>query len=99
MTSDSTNDETWFSVYEEVVIKGFKRHYNYEITHVRKGENHNYAWIVATSPEQTINIQKNKITFGHECIDVSMGKALGNDLIKKNALILIAKNLNRLEQR
>lgn len=49
------------------------------------------------SPEQTLNIQKNKITFGHECIDVTIGKPTGDDLAKKNALILIAKNLNRLK--
>ena len=97
ITSDTIKDESWFSVYEEIIREGFKRGHNYEITHVRKIESHNYAWIVATSPEQATNIRKNKITFGHECIDVSMGKPTGDDLAKKNALILIAKNLNRLK--
>jgi len=45
-------------VYKEVMMEGFRREYNYEITHVRKIENNNYAWIVATSFEQVINIRK-----------------------------------------
>ena len=97
ITSDSIKDETWFNVYDEVVNEGFKRGFKYEITHVRKGESHNFAWIVATSPEQTLNIRNNKITFGHENIDVTIGKPTGDDLAKKNALILIAKNLNKLK--
>jgi len=52
---------------------------------------------MVTSPEQTLNIRKNKITLSQECIDVSVGKPSGNNLAKKNALILIAKNLNRLK--
>ena len=48
--------------------------------------------MLSTSPEQATNIRKNKITFGHECIDVSMGKSSGDDLSKNNVLILIAKN-------
>ena len=52
---------------------------------MRKGESHNFAWIVATSPEQTLNIRKNKITFGHESIDITIGKPSGDDLAKKNA--------------
>jgi hypothetical protein len=51
ITSDNIKDENWFLVYEEVIIEGFKRSHNYEITHVRKIESHNYASIVATSPE------------------------------------------------
>ena len=97
ITSDSIKDETWYNIYEEVVNEGFKRGHNFEITHVRKGESHNFAWLVATSPEQILNIRKNKITFGNECIDVTIGKPSGDDLAKKNALILIAKNLNRLK--
>ena len=97
VTSDTLKNESWFTVYEEVIMEGFKRKHNFEITHVRKIEDQNYAWIVATSPEQVTNIRRNKITFGHECINVSMGKPTGDDLAKKNALILIAKNLNRLK--
>ena len=97
ISSDSIKDETWFNVYDEIVREGFKRGHNFEITHVRKGENLNFAWIAATSPEQTMKIRKHKITFGHECIDVTIGKPTGDDLAKKNALILIAKNLNKLK--
>ena len=97
ITTDSIKDEPWYKVYDEVVNEGFHRGHNFEITHVRKGETHNFAWIVATSPEQVLNIRKNKITFGHESVDVTIGKPSGDDLAKKNALILIAKNLNRLK--
>ena len=97
ITSDTIKDETWFNVYEEIVKEGFKRGHNFKITHVRKGETLNFAWIVATSPEQMMKIRKHKITFGHECIDVTIGKPTGDDLAKKNALILIAKNLNKLK--
>ena len=97
ITSDNIKNEHWYTVYEEVVNEGITRSHNFEITHVRKEENYNYAWIVATSPDQTLNIRKNKITFGHECIDVTMGKPTGDDIAKKNALILIVKNLNMLK--
>ena len=97
ITSDTIKDESWFTVYEEIILKSFKRSHNFEITHVRKMESLNYAWIVGTSPEQVLNICKHKITFGHECIYVSMGKPTGDDLVKNNVLILIAKNLNRLK--
>ena len=71
--------------------------HNFKITHVKKWESHNFAWLVATSPEQILNIQKNKITYRNECIDVTIGKPSGDDLAKKNVLILIPKNLNRLK--
>ena len=61
-TSDSIKDESWYAIYEEMIREGFKRGFNFEITHVRKNENHNYTWIVGTSPEQANNIRKNKIT-------------------------------------
>ena len=85
--SDTIKDESWYAVYEEIILEWFKRGFNYEITYVRKMEAHNYVWIVATSPEQATNVRKNKITFGHENIDVSMGKSTSDDLAKKNALI------------
>ena len=97
VTSETTKNVSWFAVYEELIIEGFKRGFKFEIIHVRKIESYNYAWIVATSPEQATNICKDKITFSHECIDVSMGRSSGDDLAKNNALILIKKNLNRLK--
>ena len=97
ITSETIKNVVWYEAYEEIILEGFKRGFDFEITHVRKIDNHNYAWIVATSVEQATNIRKNKITFGHECIDMSMGKSSGDDLAKKNALILIAKNLNKLK--
>ena len=44
----------------------------------------------------TISV-KIKLPYGHECLDVSMGKPTGDDLAKNNVLILIAKNLNKLK--
>ena len=96
ITCDTIKDETWYNVYDEIVKERFKRGHNFEITHVRKGESLNFAWIVATSPKQTKKIRKHKITFGHECIDVTIGKPTCDDLAKKNALILIAKSWRNL---
>ena len=62
--------------------------HNFEIIHVRKVENYNYAYIVATSLEQATNIRKNKISFVYEYKDVSMDKPTDDDL---------ANNLNRLK--
>ena len=97
--TDTIKDETWYKVFDEVVNEGFHRGHNFKITHVRKGESHNFAWIVATSLEQVVNIRKNKITFGHESIDITIRKPSEDDLAKNNALILIAKNLNRLKSK
>ena len=72
VTSDTLKNESWFTVYKEVIMEGFKRKHNFEITHVRKIEDQNYAWIVATSPEQVTNIRRNKITFGHEWDETCM---------------------------
>jgi hypothetical protein len=38
ITSDSIKNESWFAVSEEVIIKGFKRGLNFEITHVKNKE-------------------------------------------------------------
>ena len=70
-------------MYEEVVNEGFKRDHNFKITYVKNGESYNYAWIVVTSLGQTLNIKKKKITFGRECIDVTMEKLTGDDLARK----------------
>jgi hypothetical protein len=51
--------------------------------------------LLAQNKPQTFG--KNIITFGHESIDVTIGKPTGDDLAKKNVLILIAKNLNKLK--
>lgn len=80
-TSDCIKYKSRFLIYEEVVTKVFKREYNFKITHVETIENHNYAWIVATNPKQTINIKF--FIFGHECIDVLLGKPSSDDLAKK----------------
>ena len=36
ITSDSIEDEFWFSMYKKVVNKEFKRGHNFELTHVKK---------------------------------------------------------------
>ena len=41
ITSDSIKDENQYMVYEEMIMEGFKRGFNFKITHVKKIENHN----------------------------------------------------------
>ena len=84
ITSDHIKDESWYTVYEEIILERFKRGFNYEITHVGKIKIQNYVWIVATSPEQATNIHK-KFIFGHKNIYVSIGKSTGDDLAKNRS--------------
>ena len=43
ITSDTIKDKSWYAVYEEIILERFKNGFNYDITHVRKLETHNYA--------------------------------------------------------
>ena len=57
ITSDTLIGKEWYNILEEVVLEGFDRTYEYEITNVQKKKEMSFAWIVATSPEQA---KKNK---------------------------------------
>ena len=91
ITTHSIKDETWYNKFDEVVNEGFHRGHNLEITHIRKGESHNFAWIVGPSPEQIVNIRK-KIIFEHKSIDITIGKPSGYDLAKKMHSSSLQKN-------
>ena len=59
-----------------------------------------FAWIVATSPEQAKKINTYKISLDNEILDAkftSRDKLTEDDKARKNALILIVKNLNKIK--
>jgi hypothetical protein len=43
ITIDSIKNVNWYDMYDGVVNERFKRGHNFEITHVRKGENYNFV--------------------------------------------------------
>ena len=60
----------------------------------------NFAWVVATSPEQARNINTYKISIYNEIMEAkftSRDKLTEDDKAKKNALILIIRNLNKIK--
>ena len=59
-----------------------------------------FAWVVATSPEQAKKINIYKISLDNEIFEAkftSMDKLTEDDKARKNALILIVKNLNKVK--
>ena len=60
----------------------------------------NFAWVVATSSEQTKKINTYKISIYNEIMEAkftSRDKLTEDDKVKKNALILIIRNLNKVK--
>jgi hypothetical protein len=60
----------------------------------------NFAWVVASSPEQAKKINTYKISMYNEIMDAkftSRDKLTEDDKAKKNALILIIRNLNKVK--
>ena len=55
ITSDTLIGKEWFNIFEEVVNESFERKYDYEVPNIQKKKEMSFAWIVATSPEQTKN--------------------------------------------
>ena len=58
----------------------------------------NFAWVIATSPKQAKKINTYKISIYNEIMDAkftSRDKLTEDDKAKKNALILIIRNLNK----
>ena len=100
ITSDTLIGKEWYNILEEVVLEGFDRTYEYEITNVQKKKEMSFAWIVATSPEQAKKINTYKISFDNEIFEAkftSRDKLTEDDKARKNALILIVKNLNKVK--
>ena len=59
IVSEKLKDKKWYNVFEDIVIEGFKRSHEYEITNVQKKRDFDFAWVVAPSPEQ--ELQKKSI--------------------------------------
>ena len=100
ITSDTLVGKEWYNILEEIVHEGFDRTYDYEITNVQKKKEMSFAWVVATSPEQAKKINTYKISLDNEIFDakfISRDKLTEDDKARKNALILIVKNLNKVK--
>ena len=98
--SEKLKDKEWYYVFEDIVIKGFKRGHEYEVTNVQKKRDFDFAWVVAPSPEQTKKINTYKIALDNEILDAKFTmreKLTKDDKAKKNALIFIVKNLNKVK--
>ena len=98
--SENLKGREWYKMFEDVVTKGFKRGHEFEITNVQKKTKFDFAWVVAPSPEQTKKINTYKVALDNEVLDVKFTKRekLTEDhKARKNALILIVKNLNKIK--
>lgn len=98
ITSETLEFKEWYELFEKIVEESFHRGTEYEITNVQKKNENVFAWVVASSSEQAQKMKEHQITFNHEVLE---GKLAGHsyaskdDIARKNALILIAKNLNK----
>ena len=98
ITSPTLKGKKWFDLHEEIVRDGFKRGYEFEVTNVQKNDDAEFAWIKTPSPEQAKRIKTYKISFWNEISEVnfaSTDKLSEDDKARKNAVVLIAKNLNK----
>ena len=80
----------------EVLIDGFKRKHDYEITNVQKNSTDTWAWLLAPTPQQVEKLVKYYIPFRNELIHtiITKGEKLSMaQLAKKNCLMLILHNL------
>ena len=65
---------------------------------MQKNEDAEFAWVKTPSPEQAKKIKTFKISFFNEIMEVnfaSLEKLSDDDEARKNAVVLIAKNLNK----
>ena len=100
ISSDTLIGKEWFNIFEEIVNEGFDRKYDYEVTNIQKKKEMNFAWVVATSPEQAKKINTYKISLHNEILEAkftSRDKLTEDDKARKNALILIIRNLNKVK--
>jgi hypothetical protein len=91
-------DKKWFQLHEEIVKDSFKRGYEFKITNVQKNDSAEFAWIKTPSPDQAKKIKTYKISFFNEIMEVNFAsteKLSEDDKARKNAVVLIAKNLNK----
>lgn len=62
----------------------------------------NFAWVVATSPEQTKYISNYKISLHNEILNIkfiSKVKVTEDDKARKNALSIVVRNLNKIKSK
>ena len=98
ITSEGLEFKEWYEVLEKIVEESFQRGMEYEITNVQKKKENLFAWVVASSPEQALRMKEHQITYNHEILDGKLADrtiASKDDIARKNALIVIAKNLNK----
>jgi hypothetical protein len=98
ITSNSLEFKEWHELFEKIVEESFHRGTEFEITNVQKNKENVFAWVVASSPEQAQKMKENQITYNHEVLEGKLADRTHvskDDIARKNALILIAKNLNK----
>jgi hypothetical protein len=98
ITSEGLASKEWFEMFEKIVMESFARGTEYEITNIQKKKENLFAWVVASSPEQALRMKENQLTYNNEILDGKLADrslASKDDIARKNALILIAKNLNK----
>ena len=100
VTTPSIKGKEWYDLFEEIVEDGFRRGIDFEITNVQKTADAEFAWMKAPSPEEAKIIKELKLSFFNEIVDVNFAsneKLSEDDKARKNALILIARNLNKVK--
>ena len=98
ISSPTLKNRKWFQLHEEIVKDGFKRGYEFEVTNVQKNDSAEFVWIKTPSPDQAKKVKTFKVSFFNEIMEVhfaSMEKLSEDDKAKKNAVVLIAKNLSK----
>ena len=71
VNSDSLGGIKWHHMYEQVVIEGFSRCLDFEMTNIQKNDGTDFTWIKAPSPDEAKRIKSSKIVFFNELMDVS----------------------------
>ena len=67
---------------------------------MQKSANAKFAWIQAPSPEEAKRIKALKLSFFNEIIDINFAsneKPSEDDKARKNVLIIIVRNINKVE--
>jgi len=94
----SLRGKKWFQLHEKILKDSFKRGYEFEVTNVQKNDNTEFAWIKTPSLDQAKKIKTYKILFLNKIMEVNFAstvKLSEDDKARKNAVVLIAKNLNK----
>ena len=98
--SEKLKEKEWYNVFEDIVIEGFKRGHEYEVTNVQKKKDFDFAWVVAPSPEQAKKINIDKIALDNEILDAKFTireKLTEDDKARKKCTYPHSKNLNKIK--